>query len=128
MKFNCKRCGTTLTSDLFKSAHLVSIPNTKRYEEDIDDKAVKLGSFHIWKWVSPYCRKWRYTTTIVSREDCIGMKFKPFKSGYGCCDNCWIPVTCSGCGNKVGVENYDCYQSPKHVEILEKEVIRNYEI
>lgn len=127
MKFKCRHCNNSLTVDLFKSKHLLSIPNTKRYYEDIDEKAVKQGSFFIWKWVSRYCSKWRSITTVVNREDCIGMQFKPFKSGYGCCDNAWIAVNCCSCGNKVGIENYDCYHRPKHVEILDKEVIRSYE-
>jgi hypothetical protein len=73
-------------------------------------------------------RNRQYTDRFISvnRNDATGCFMYPFQQGYGCCDNHHIRIECGGCYEHIGWENYDCYETLKHIQFLDNKVVRDF--
>ena len=119
MKIKCK-CGKLLTKDLYY---------TKDFHEEkyFDDGEYAFSQYYLPQGsFTTDVRSWYDDAKFlaVSREDFVEGFLLDYKYGMGCCDICWVDVTCD-CGKVIGEYSLDCHQT-RTVDLLEKEVVRVY--
>lgn len=125
MKFACAKCNHVLTKDLYLTTK-IDRENTVEDGEIIFSIAeVKPGTFLRFRY-KLWEPKWSDRQTAINRDDALGCFMYPFKEGNGCCANHYIEVECSNCYTQVGWEFYDCYETLKHIELLDNKVVRDF--
>lgn len=125
MKLSCVKCNNILTKDLYLTKHFAITKSLDEWGEQEIGLSISLGSFRNLPVPFVFYAR-RSKALLINRLDAIGCKFLTFKEGQGCCDNSDQLVSCSQCSSIVGYENYDCWQTLHHVEIIDKSIYRVY--